>query len=287
MSAQRLAWSLRRELWEHRAVYFAPLLIVGIALVAMLFHMRRVVPNIRMLESMEPAKQAASALLPFGITASAVLATSWIVAVYYCIECLHSERRDRSILFWKSMPVSDSETVASKAIMALVVIPLVGLVIALGLQAALLGMVAVALAMAGVDFAALWKPLPVGTTLAALPYGVATQAVWFAPSFAYLMLVSAWSKRAPFLWAALPLFAGMALERLAFGTSYVTGFLRDRITGGLRYAFENDATKQAVTELSQLTPGAFFTAPVVWIGLVAAAAMLYCAVVVRRHREPG
>jgi ABC-2 type transport system permease protein len=287
MSAQRLAWSLRRELWEHRAVYFAPLLIVGIALVAMLFHMRRVVPNIRMLESMEPAKQAASALLPFGITASAVLATSWIVAVYYCIECLHSERRDRSILFWKSMPVSDSETVASKAIMALVVIPLVGLVIALGLQAALLGMVAVALAMAGVDFAALWKPLPVGTTLAALPYGVATQAVWFAPSFAYLMLVSAWSKRAPFLWAALPLFAGMALERLAFGTSYVTSFLRDRVTGGLRYAFENDATKQAVTEMSQLTPGVFFTAPAVWIGLVAAAAMLYCAVVVRRHREPG
>jgi len=101
------------------------------------------------------------------------------------------------------------------------------------------------------------------------------------------MLVSAWSKRAPFLWAALPLFAGMALERLAFGTSYVTSFLRDRITGGLRYAFENDATKQAVTEMSQLTPGVFFTAPVVWIGLVAAAAMLYCAVVVRRHREPG
>ena len=283
----RFAWSLRRELWEHRAVYFAPLLMAGIALVAMLFHMRRVVPNIRMLEAMEPAKQAASALLPFGITASAVLATSWIVAVYYCIESLHSERRDRSILFWKSMPVSDGETVASKAVMALVVIPLAGLVVALGLQAVLLGMVAVALAIAGIDFAALWKPLPVGTTLLAFPYGVATQAVWFAPSFAYLMLVSAWSKRAPFLWAALPPFAAMALERLAFGTGYVTGFLRDRITGGMRYAFEDDATKQAVTEMSQLTPGVFFTAPAVWIGLVAAAAMLHCAVVVRRHREPG
>ena len=287
MSPRRLAWSLRRELWEHRAVYFAPLLIVGIALLAMMFHMRRVVPNIRMLEAMEPAKQAASALMPFGMTASAVLATSWIVAVYYCIESLHSERRDRSILFWKSMPVSDAETVASKALMALVVIPLVGLAIALGLQVALVGMVAVALAIAGVDFAALWNPLPVGTTLLALPYGVATQAVWFAPSFAYLMLVSAWSKRTPFLWAALPLFAAMALERLAFGTSYVTGFLRDRITGGLRHAFENDAARQAVTEMSQLTPGVFFTSPVVWIGLVAAAAMLHCAVMVRRHREPG
>jgi ABC-2 type transport system permease protein len=272
MSAKRLWWSVRREAWEHRAVYFAPLLIAGIALVAMLFHMRRVVPNVKLIDAAEPARQAAMAMLPYGISASAVLATSWIVAVYYCIEALHSERRDRSILFWKSMPVSDAETVVSKVLVALVVIPLVGLAVALALQAALLAMTAAALAMAGVDFATLWRPLPVATTLVAMPYGVAVHALWFAPSFAYLMLVSAWARRAPFLWASVPIFAAMALERLAFGTSYVTGFLRDRITGGMR---------------SQLTPGVFFTAPAVWVGGVAAAAMWYCAVVVRRHREPG
>lgn len=287
MKTHALAWSIRRELWEHRAIVLAPLILAAISLLAMLFHLRRIVPNVKLIEAAEPAKQAAMALLPFGVSASAVLATSWIVAVYYCIESLHSERRDRSILFWKSMPVSDRQTVASKVLVALAVIPLVGLAIALGLQVALLAMLAVALPMAGVDFARLWGPLPVGTTLVALPYGVAVHAVWFAPSFAYLMLVSAWAKRAPFLWAAVPLFGGMALERLAFGTSYVTAFLRDRITGGMRYAFENDATKQAVTELSQLTPGTFFSAPAVWIGMAAAVAMWQCAVVVRRHREPG
>lgn len=287
MRPDRILWSVRRELWEHRAAYFAPLLIAGISLIAMIFHTRRIVPNVKLIEMAEPAKQAGMALLPFGISASAVLATSWIVAVYYCIECLHSERRDRSILFWKSMPVSDAETVASKVLVALGVIPVVGLAIAFGLQVALLGMLAAALSMAGVDFAQLWKPLPVGTTLVSMPYGMLVHAIWFAPSFAYLMLISAWAKRAPFLWAAVPIFGGMALERMAFGTSYVTAFVRDRITGGMRHAFANDATQQAVTDLSQLTPGVFFSAPAVWIGLVAAAAMWHCAVVVRRHREPG
>ena len=287
MNLNRLGWAIRREVWEHRAVYFAPLLIAGISLIAMMFHLRRIVPNVKLIEMADPARQAGMAVLPFGISASAVLATSWIVAVYYCIESLHSERRDRSILFWKSMPVSDLETVASKVVVALGVIPLAGLVCALALQVLLLGMVAIALSFAGVDFGLLWKPLPVGTTLVALPYGVAMHALWFAPSFAYLMLVSAWAKRAPFLWASVPLFAAMALERMAFGTSYVTSFLRDRVTGGMRYAFENDASKQAVTELSQLTPGVFLAAPAVWIGLAAAAAMWHCAVVVRRHREPG
>lgn len=287
MNLRRIGWSVRREVWEHRAVYFAPLLIAVIALVAMLFHTRRIVPNVRLIEAAEPAKQAAMAILPFGISASAVLATSWIVAVYYCIEALHSERRDRSILFWKSMPVSDAETVVSKVLVALGVIPLVGLAIALVMQAALLGILAAALALAGVDFGILWRPLPVAVSLAAFAYGVAVHAIWFAPSFAYFMLVSAWSRRAPFLWTAVPIFAAMALERLAFGTSYVTAFVRDRVTGAMRHAFENDASRQAVTEISQLTPGAFFSAPAVWIGLAAAAALWQCAVVVRRHREPG
>ena len=287
MSAHRIVWSVRRELWEHRAVYFAPLLIAGISLIAMLFHTRRIIPNVKLIEMADPAKQAGMALMPFGIAASAVLATSWIVAVYYCIEALHSERRDRSILFWKSMPVSDVETVASKVMVALVVIPIVGLAIAFALQVGLLAILAVAMSIAGVDFGLLWKPLPVGTTLVAMPYGMAIHALWFAPSFAYLMLVSAWAKRAPFLWAAVPIFGAMALERMAFGTGYVTAFLRDRITGGMSYAFANDATQQAVTDLSQLTPGVFLSAPAVWIGWVAAAAMWHCAVVVRRHREPG
>src|SRR5437867_8784109 len=51
--------------------------------------------------------------------------TAFIVGVFYCLDSLHGERRDRSILFWKSLPVSDLTTLLSKVTIPLAVLPLV------------------------------------------------------------------------------------------------------------------------------------------------------------------
>jgi ABC-2 type transport system permease protein len=289
MNATRLAWSVRRELWEHRAIYFGPLLVAGIALVALLINARRLSNSLLPLATAPLEKAQAIALMPFTMAASAVLATGWIVAVFYCLEALHAERRDRSILFWKSMPVSDAETVASKVLVALGVVPLAAMAAALLTQVLMVAIASIILATSGgeVGPGVLWSRLPVGISLANLLWGTLAHALWFAPSFAYLLLVSAWSKRAPFLWAFMPIFAATLLEKMAFNTGYVTGFLRDRIGGAMNLAFSPAVGNGPPTRLEHFTPGIFFSSPTLWLGLAAAAVMLTCAVMVRRNREPG
>ena len=129
--------------------------------------------------------------------------------------------------------------------------------------------------------------MPLGMGIASLAWAAIAQLLWYAPSIAYLLLVSAWSKRAPFLWAFMPIFAAGLLEKFAFNTGYVTAFLRDRIAGVGNLAFSPEMGQGPPTQLSHLTPGTFFSAPTLWLGLAAAAALLACAVMVRRNREPG
>src|SRR5437868_7092662 len=108
-------WSLRREIWEHRALYMAPLIAAGVALLA--FTISTIGMPERRLHALtlDPASQARAILMPYHMTAMVIVFTTLIVAAFYCLGALHNERRDRSILFWKSLPVSDLVTVLAKA----------------------------------------------------------------------------------------------------------------------------------------------------------------------------
>jgi len=286
MNPVTFRWLLRRELWEHRAVYLAPLAVAVIALVGFFIHAPRVTEGIRGLAALDPARQVAAVVTPYGLAASVILLTCWIVGGYYCLDALYGERRDRSILFWKSMPVSDLATVLSKATVALVILPIVGCAIALATQLVMLLASTVALAAGGADPAAPWNLLPMLPMTVAMFYGMAVHALWFAPIYGWLLLVSAWARRATFLWAFMPFFAAYVLESIAFGTRYVSAFLTQRFMGAMARAFAPGALKHPITELSQLTPLQFLATPGLWIGLAFAAAFIVAAVRVRRYREP-
>jgi ABC-2 type transport system permease protein len=278
-------WSVRREIWEHRGIYLAPLAIAALVLLGFFIHAGQWAGNLQGIETLAPARQVRAVILPFGLGASVILLTAWIVGMFYCLDALNAERRDRSILFWKSMPVSDRTTVLAKAAIPLAVLPLVAFAVALATQVVMLVVGSAVLAAKGMSLATPWTYVPwVQTTLAQL-YGMATHALWFAPIFGWLLLVSAWAKRHPFLWAFMPFFAAMVLEKIAFGTQYVWFLIGYRITGGMR-AFKGDATKDTITQLSQLDPLAFFALPGLWLGLVFAAVCLAAAVRLRRRREP-
>src|SRR6478672_4547539 len=109
-------WLIRRELWENRSIYIAPLAAAAVVLAAFLFGII-VMPGHRMstVMALDPAKQRAQIVLPYDVAAGLIMATAFFVGLYYCLEALHSERSDRSILFWKSLPVSDLTTVLAKA----------------------------------------------------------------------------------------------------------------------------------------------------------------------------
>jgi ABC-2 type transport system permease protein len=276
-------WSVRREVWENRSLYLAPLAIAAIALVANFVRAGRFAESVRALPTLEGSKQVIAAVVPYGLTAAVILLTGWIVAMFYSLDALNGERRDRTILFWKSMPVSDLTTVLAKASVALVLVPLVVCAIAFATQFIMLVMHGAVLLAKGIDPGTLWSRLPFFGMWGAIVYGMAVHALWYAPIVAYLLLVSVMVRRAAFLWAILPFIAAYAVETIAFGSQHVAQFLKFRLLGAMTVAFRSDAMKEPVPLLDPL---GFLSSPGLWIGLAFAAAFLAAAVRLRRYREP-
>ena len=285
MIARHLEWSIRRELWENRSLYLAPIALALVILGGFAVNARRYSDRMREIEQLVASKQVAAAMLPFGLAAGVIVATAWLVTAFYCLDALHGERRDRSILFWKSMPVSDLATVMAKMGIPLVVAPLIACAVALAAQVLLLLLAGAILSFQGVAAGAMFSRLPYAAMIVSLLYGTAVQALWFAPVFAYLLMVSAWAKRSPFAWAFIPVFAAWAVETITFGSSFVGNLVRYRFSGGQAHAFAADGVDGPVTQLSQMTPLAFLAAPGLWLGLAFAAGFVAVAVQLRRRRE--
>jgi ABC-2 type transport system permease protein len=280
------AWSVRREVWEHRSVWLAPIAVAAFLLFALLFGMSHFTGNYSGSFSTLPLeRQRLIVAMPFGITASVILLTAFVVAIFYCLDALYAERRDRSILFWKSMPVSDMTTVLAKAFIPLAVIPAIAFVIALAMQAVLLVFASVALQVRGIDTALMYDHLPMAAMTIGMLYGIAVHVAWYAPVYALLLMVSAATRR-PFLWVVVPVLAVQLLEKIAFNTNYSGAFIRYRLMGAMEEAFKPNAMKWPITALSQLDPIRYLSTPGLWLGLLAAAAFLYAAIRLRRSMEP-
>jgi ABC-2 type transport system permease protein len=279
-----LYWSVRCELWESRSIYIAPLAVAAVVLIGFMFSMIGMPERRRAVLLLDLAQQRAAIDKPYDIAAMALLATGVIVGVFYCLDALHGERRDRSILFWKSLPVSDLATVLSKASIPLVVLPAITLVVTLATQLVMLLTMNAVLLVNGVSVTT-WEQLPLGEQSIVLLYGLIALALWHAPIYGWLLLVSGWARRSVFLWAVLPVVVIPVVEKIAFNTSYVGSILKHRLTGFAAEAFAFGPHAR-IDSLAQLTPGRFLSTPGLWIGLAFAAAFLVAAARQRRYRGP-
>jgi len=271
-STQPFYWSVRRELWENRSIYVAPLIVAVVALFGFL------VSTIGMPERrqgallLDPANQRAVIGAPYDVAAMMLIFTAFIVGVFYCLDALHSERRDRSILFWKSLPVSDLTTVLSKATIPLVVLPVIIFAIIVFVQCLA---------------ATTWTRFNLFQQSLILLYSLIVIALWHAPIYGWALLISGWARRATFLWAVLPFLAIGVLEKIAFDTSHFASMLKGRLFGAGDTAFAFQPHHGiAITSLIQLTPGRYLATPGLWIGLAFAAAFVTAAVWQRRYRGP-
>src|SRR5438876_8152377 len=129
-----LYWSMRRELWENRSIYIAPLIVAAFQVFGFAISTIGLADRRRAVLLLDPAHQRTAIEQPYDLAAMMMIFVVFIVGVFYCLDALHSERRDRSILFWKSLPVSDLTTVLSKATIPLVVLPLIAFVITVCVQ---------------------------------------------------------------------------------------------------------------------------------------------------------
>jgi ABC-2 type transport system permease protein len=282
----RIYWLLLREIWENRSIYIAPLVAAGVVLFGFLLSLITLPHRMRAV-SFDTAKQRALLEQSYEVAAGMIMVTAFVVGVFYCLEALHSERRDRSILFWKSLPVSDLETVLAKVSIPILVLPLIAFMFVIATQWIMLLLNSAVLLASGQPLATLWS-LPLFQRALMWVYHIVTvHGLWYAPFYGWLLLVSAWARRAPILWAILPPLAIGFVEKIAFNTSNFGMFMMDRLGGGPAggdpLAMPGSVSMDL---LSELTPGRFITSPGLWIGFAVTAIFLALAVRLRRYQGP-
>jgi ABC-2 type transport system permease protein len=274
---------VRRELWENRSIYVAPLIVAVVVLFGFLISTIGLPERRQAVLLLEPAKARAAIEMPYNVAAMMLIFTAFIVGVFYCLDALHGERRDRSILFWKSLPVSDLTTLLSKATIPLGVLPLVTFAIIIATQGVMLLWTSVLLITHGMSPASTWTNFPILREPVILLYGLAAIALWHAPIYGWTLLVSGWARRATFLWAVVPFLAIGFFEKITFGTSHFASMLRNRLMGFAPEAFAFNA--QSI-DCPQLTPIKYLGSSGLWLGLIFAAVFLAAAVWQRRYRGP-
>jgi ABC-2 type transport system permease protein len=241
--------------------------------------------SIRAVSALGPMQQQEAVQQPYVVAALVLMAIGLLVAVVYCLDALYGERRDRSILFWKSLPVSDLTTVLSKASIPVLVLPLVTLALTVATHLVMLLGSSAVLAASGTSAETLWRHVPfLEVSAASFAHVVVFHGLWYAPFYGWLLLVSAWAKRVPFLWATLPLVAIGVVEKIAFDTSHVAATLLDRLTGGADLAMS--AGPMTLDMMAPQPLGRLVTSPGLWTGLVVTAVFLFAAVRLRRSRAP-
>ena len=282
---------VRREFWEHRALWVAPAVVAALMVLGALFaSLKYRAPHADLSGDQGPWNGMTLFAVMQGFVSSPLSLVTGIVLLFYLLDCLYAERKDRSILFFKSLPVSDGLTVLSKLLVALVIAPLG--VYALGLLASL--------ALTGI-----WQVNAVLGRLPAIPgwdlggwlqaelallLCLVVAALWYAPFAAYLLVVSAWARRNPFLWLLLPPVVAQILERVAFGTHYIASFIAYRLFGVWPILFSHVRLGHGRafalgSGLAQLDLKAVLTDVDLWLGLAAAAGLVFAAIRLRRYRD--
>lgn len=284
-ATRRMYWGLQRELWENRSVLLAPATVAGVTLIAFLIGAFHLLTRLRAAAALGPMEQHKLIMEPFLIGGGVMMLTSLAVGIFYSLDALYGERRDRSIVFWKSLPLSDFETVLSKVITPVLIVPLVAFGIAVATQWIMLLVSSAVLLGSGLSVAILWAHGSLFQMWLTLLYHLLTvHGLWYAPIYGWLLLVSAWARRAPFLWAALPPLVIVAVEKIAFNTSYFGAMLVNRMLGSGASDDRFMAGGMSMDPLMHFKPAEFLVSPGLWLGLAITAAFLAVAIRLRRSR---
>jgi ABC-2 type transport system permease protein len=281
-------WSVRREVWEYRAIVIGPLLVAALFMFGFMISLISLPRRMAAAMQVNEARLSRAVDAPIGTSAGLLMMAALIIGFFYCLDAMNGERRDRSILFWKSLPVSDRTTVLSKAAIPLLVLPLVVFLIHFAMKLLIVALSTMVLLGDGRSLGAYWQHLKFVPGSVAVLYGLIVLALWHLPIYAWLLLISAWARRAAVLWAVLPFLAVAAVEKALFDTTTMMLFIRNRLAGffGLAFDLPDKGSTVAVDPLAQLTPLRLLTAPGLWLGLIVGALFLAAATRLRRNREP-
>jgi len=315
-------WLIKREFWEHRGGFFwAPVITGGVFLLLNVmgiiggevfgmhhgFHFGDAgdLENLSKLAGSLDAHQmqmVSSALDMAMLSASFLISIVFcFVVFFYCLGALYDDRRDRSILFWKSLPISNTQTVASKVIAAIIAAPIIAIVCGVLTGFAMLLLFAITLSLHGVS---VWSLLTLAHPFQVVAFLVGSLPIymlWSLPTVGWLMLCSAWTRSKPFLWAVvIPVALGVILtwfHILGLFDVESNWYWREILARVLFSVFPGGWFKetgmgdighdpQAINAFFSLSNAySVFAKPDIWIGAAAGIAMLALAVWFRRWRD--
>jgi len=320
-----MKWLVKREFWEHKGGFFwAPIIVAAIMtffLAASLFiavvmghHNHFMIGGTSVTDlsnALTPEQQteAANAVANgYMGAASPLFGVLGFVVFFFCLGALYDERKDRSVLFWKSLPVSDTATVLSKIAIALIVAPVITFVVAT-VMSELCGLL-ICLS-AEVEGLHVFGQVYGNASLYLAPFQVAAilpvYVLWALPAVGWLLMVSAWARTKPFLWAVgAPLLAGLLLTwfNAMAGLNWNVGWFWHNIVArgllsvmpgtwfashGIANARDMTAGMHEHSDMGLILSQSWqmFTTADMWIGVAAGAAMIYVAIRLRRWRDEG
>ncbi len=303
---RKFQWLVRRELWEARSAWVAPLAVGGLWVASVLIGALNGSISInglspehldRLHEKLTPANLDGIASLALSFIGTTFLVLVAATQFFYAIDALYGERRDRSVLFWKSMPVSDRETVLSKLVFATLVMPVVAALAAVATQVLVFAILSPRVAAIDGVLPHLWNPSVWGGSLLLTLYALLVFALWNLPLIGWYLLVSAWVPRSPLMFATLPPLGVMLAEKIVFGTHYATQVLLARLlTLGPAFGGRHDGSDVGLvvqedrleiphTLVDAMRPLHFLGSPEVWAGVIVGVAFVFAAIHIRRTRD--
>lgn len=296
---------IRRELWEHRSIYVTPaaigiivslLMVTGqVAVSAMGQHLDFALLGATALGENERAAALTGLMTLISLP---MLFAMWILTIFYTLDSLYAERKDRSILFWRSIPVTDAETVTSKLLTALIVIPLITLLMIVVTQLMVLIITSVWVSIRGADaWYLIWGAAPLFDTWIVTLVVLLAVPLWWAPFIGWFLFVSAFTKRSPFLTAFMPLIVLPMLEKIFLNSSYLATAFADRLnlplfTGKDLSDLKLDnmdevrtVAESGISLLSLLDLSGYFANPGLWAGMAVCGLLVTAAIYLRRYRD--
>lgn len=328
----KLKLLLKREFWEHKGGFFwAPLVAGGISLLLTILGIifgeisaRRAMAGGDLQIGGEVIINGLDlgaltgrlgpedmAKLGQGIDLSLFVASAWpflvlgFVVFFYCLGALYDDRKDRSVLFWKSLPISDRDTVVSKVMSALLVAPVLALAASLVTMIGFMLVLSVVVMLHGGNpITLLWGPGSPLSVVGAFLIGIPVYALWALPTAGWLLLCSAWARSKPFLWAIMiPVFSGIFVSwfdvtRLfdmdsSWYWKHIVGRMLLSTFPGSDLFYQGGFGKGpgdvagSLHQISAATALHSLATPEIWIGAVAGMVMIYGAIRLRRWRDEG
>lgn len=206
----------------------------------------------------------------------------FFVTFFVLLATLFDERKDRTALFWKAMPVRDRDTVLSKLIMPVWIAPILS--VAAIVVSQMFVLIALSIMLWGnghITTGDIWWHA--GLLQGAIEWlaTFATWGFWSLPIWSYLLLVSSAAPKAPFLWAVMTPLLVAAIEWAAFGSHRLLGFIGNHVGTDAMPIVGDGPADASASVFANL--GALWTSSGMWFGIALGIAMLAGATFFRRR----